>query len=162
VQTLRQVQPAPLTNAATKLIDCGNWAVSASWAVPTTAVSGIYFAKLIRDDTGGASHVFFIVRHDASPSHLLFKTSDSTWEAYNPYGGNNLYGLGDSSVRGYAVSYNRPFTDRGTNSELGVNDWVMYAEYPMVRWLEANGYDVSYFTDVDAARSGSLILNHKA
>ena len=36
-----------------------------------------------------------------------------------------------------------------------------YAEYPMVRWLEENGYDVSYFTDVDADRSGSLILNHK-
>ncbi len=34
-------------------------------------------------------------------------------------------------------------------------------EYPMVRWLEANGYDVTYFTGVDAARNGSLIQNHK-
>ena len=25
-------------------------------------------------------------------------------------------------------------------------DWVFNAEYPMVRWLERNGYDVSYFT----------------
>ena len=31
----------------------------------------------------------------------------------------------------------------------------------MVRWLEANGYDVSYFTDVDTARYGNLILNHQ-
>ena len=31
----------------------------------------------------------------------------------------------------------------------------------MVRWLEANGYDVSYFTDVDSDRYGSLIENHK-
>jgi hypothetical protein len=31
----------------------------------------------------------------------------------------------------------------------------------MIRWLEANGYDVTYTTGVDAARSGSLILNHK-
>jgi Domain of unknown function (DUF4082)/Bacterial Ig-like domain (group 2)/Putative Ig domain/Bacterial Ig domain len=31
----------------------------------------------------------------------------------------------------------------------------------MVRWLEANGYDVTYFTDVDTDRSGSLIRNHK-
>src|SRR5207248_4956262 len=45
-QTLRQVQPAPLTNTATGLVDAGNWAVSASWAVPTTAVSGLYFARL--------------------------------------------------------------------------------------------------------------------
>ena len=42
--------------------------------------------------------------------------------------------------RAYKVSYNRPFTTRGPTPE----DWVFNAEYPMVRWLEANGYDVSY------------------
>src|SRR4051812_23503303 len=31
----------------------------------------------------------------------------------------------------------------------------------MVRWLEANGYDVSYISGVDAAKSGNLLLNHK-
>ena len=31
----------------------------------------------------------------------------------------------------------------------------------MVEWLEQNGYDVSYSTDVDADRSGSLIENHQ-
>ena len=31
----------------------------------------------------------------------------------------------------------------------------------MVRWLERNGYDVSYFTGVDSARFGSEILDHK-
>ena len=36
-----------------------------SWAVPADAVSGIYFAKLVRTDgTAGASHVFFVVRDD--------------------------------------------------------------------------------------------------
>ena len=29
------------------------------------------------------------------------------------------------------------------------------AEYPMVRWLERNGYDVSYFTGVDTDRRGA-------
>ena len=47
--TLPQTQPTCLTDAATGLIDCGNWAVSASWAVPADAVSGIYFAKLMRE-----------------------------------------------------------------------------------------------------------------
>ena len=32
---------------------------------------------------------------------------------------------------------------------------------PAIRWLESNGYDVSYITSVDADRSGSLITNHK-
>src|SRR5438093_11490233 len=53
--TLPQTQPACLTQSATGLIDCGNWAVAASWAVPAAAVSGIYFAKAVRNDTGGAS-----------------------------------------------------------------------------------------------------------
>lgn len=32
----------------------------------------------------------------------------------------------------------------------------------MVRWLEANGYDVSYFSGVDSATRGQELLEHKA
>ena len=35
------------------------------------------------------------------------------------------------------------------------------AEYPMIRWLERNGYDVSYTTGVDTDRRGALIRNHR-
>src|SRR5215813_15292350 len=45
-------KPEETGPSATGLIDCGNWATSADWNVPSTAVSGIYFAKAIRDDTG--------------------------------------------------------------------------------------------------------------
>ena len=31
----------------------------------------------------------------------------------------------------------------------------------MVRFLEQNGYDVTYFTGIDADRRGADILNHK-
>lgn len=157
--TLPQNQPACLTDSTTGLTDCGNWGVSASWPVPTTAVSGIYFAKVTRIDTGGSSHIFFIVRDDDGRSDLLFQTSDTTWQAYNQYGGNSLYvgGPGTSPGRAYKVSYNRPFTTRGTSPE----DWVFNAEYPMVRWLEANGYDVSYSTGVDSDRRGAELLEHK-
>ena len=54
--------------------------------------------------------------------------------------------------RAYKVSYNRPFT-RATAT--AAEDWVFNAEYPMVRWLERNGYDVSYFTGVDTDRRGA-------
>ena len=158
--TLPQNQPACLTNASTGLIDCGNWAVSASWAVPATAVSGIYFARVNRLDTGGASHIVFVVRDDASHSDLLFQTSDTTWQAYNQYGGNSLYvgGPGTNPSRAYKVSYNRPNTVRGTSPE----DSVFNAEYPMVRWLEANGYNVGYAAGVDTDRGGAAILQqHK-
>ena len=35
------------------------------------------------------------------------------------------------------------------------------AEYPMIRWLEANGYDVTYFAGVDSDRRGLAIRSHK-
>ncbi len=159
--SLPQSQPACLTQAATGLIDCGNWSESASWGVPADAVSGIYFAKLVREDvSSGGSHVVFVVRDDNGNSNLLFQTSDTTWQAYNQYGGNSLYvgGPGTSPGRAYKVSYNRPLTVRGTSPE----DSPFNAEYPMVRWLERNGYDLSYSTGIDTDRRGAELLEHKA
>jgi len=154
-------QPNCLTSASTGLVDCGNWSVSASWVVPATAVSGIYIAKLT-SNAGGASHIPFVVREDPAAAHhsdMLFQTSDTTWHAYNQYGGNSLYvgGPGTSPGRAYKVSYNRPITTRGT----GAQDAVFNAEYPMVRFLESNGYDVSYTSGVDTDRNGSNLLLHK-
>src|SRR5215212_419100 len=155
--SLPQNQPGCQTATATGLIDCGNWGVSASWAVPADAVSGIYLAKLVREDaTAGSSHMVFVVRDDDGGSDLLFQTSDTTWQAYNQYGGNSLY-VGNPDGRAYKVSYNRPFTTRGTGAE----DWVFNAEYPMVRWMERNGYDVSYTTGADADGLPAELLEHK-
>jgi hypothetical protein len=158
---LPQTQPACLTDATTGLTDCGNWGVSASWAVPSTAVSGVYEALLKRTDTGGRNQIMFVVRNDASRSDLLFQTSDTTWQAYNAYGGNSLY-VGNPGPAS-KVSYNRPFTTRESlNATWDTSvDFFFYGEYPAVRFLEQNGYDVSYFTGVDADRSGGLIKNHK-
>ena len=162
--SLPQNQPNPITNSSTGLIDCGNWAESASWTVPTDATSGVYIAKLIRTDTLGASHIAFVVRDDSSTSDLIFQTSDTTWQAYNSWGGNSLY-VGSPAGRAYKVSYNRPFITRAGETSY---DWLFSAEYPMIRWLEANGYNVSYTTGVDTDRRGNLLtsrtggqLNHK-
>ena len=196
---LPQAQPACLTDEQTRLYDCGNWAVSASWRVPADAVSGIYIARLVREDSKPgswktdntptdtpkpepsphayganglgklanalkeprASHIYFIVRDDASKSDVLFQTADTTWQAYNRWGwGSSTYGSFDPSKparRAYKVSLNRPYETRAYRA---VNK-VFNAEYPMVRWLEANGYDVSYTTGLDGERRGDLIRNHK-
>jgi hypothetical protein len=148
-------QPACPEDTTTGLISCSNWAVSASWTVPSNAVSGIYFAHLV-SNAGGESHIVFVVRDDTGASDLLFQTSDTTWQAYNAYGGNSLY-QGNPAGRAYKVSYDRPFTTRDDADE----DWVFNAEYPMVRWLERNGYDVSYTTDVDSDRRGAEIFEHR-
>src|SRR5215217_5728776 len=160
--SLPQNQPDCLTEGATGLVDCGNWAVSASWAIPAGAVSGIYIARLVREDGGSAgraSHVVFVVRDDTGSSAVLFQTADTTWQAYNSYGGNSLY-TGAPVGRAYKVSYNRPFNTRGSGGGPR-ESYLFNAEYPMVRWLERNGYGVSYTTGVDSDRRGAEIREHK-
>ncbi|MBX5156363.1 DUF4082 domain-containing protein [Rhizobium sp. NZLR8] len=163
-----QTQPNPLRNATTGTVDAGNWAVSASWAVPDDAVSGVYIAKLVRQDgTSGENQIPFIVRDDASHSDIVFQTADETWQAYNGWGGANFYGgngpaTGQGAGRAYAVSYNRPIATRGgVGTYAGPQDYLFGAEYAGISWLEQNGYDVSYMSGVDADRYGSLLLNHK-
>ena len=68
-------------------------------------------ARSARTPAAAASHIVFVVRDDAGSSDLLFQTSDTTWQAYNSYGGNSLY-AGAPAGRAYKVSYNRPFTTR--------------------------------------------------
>ena len=203
---LPQAQPEGLRDPATRLYDCGNWAVSASWTAPRDAVSGIYFARLVRRDPEPeparwradhsptppalrpeavahgygslgrgrlrialreprASHIYFVVRDDASRSAILFQTADTTWQAYNRYGGHCTYGRLDPEhprqhggpPRAYKVSYNRPLETRHYRA---VNT-VFNSEYPFVRFLEENGYDTSYTTGVDSDRRGDLIANHR-
>jgi N,N-dimethylformamidase beta subunit-like protein/uncharacterized protein DUF4082/Big-like domain-containing protein len=155
--SLPQTQPSCITEAATELYDCGNWAVSAFWNVPSTMVSGVYIARLHRPDSGGSSHITFIVRDDSSHSDLVFQTSDTTWQAYNDYGGSSFY-HGGANGRTYKASYNRPFATRGGATN---HDFFFANEYPMVRFLEKNGYDVSYIAGVDTDRRGALLKNHK-
>ena len=201
---LPQAQPEGLRDPDTHLYDCGNWAVSASWDAPADATSGIYFARLVRQDPAPvrwradhsptppeeapepaphaygalghgklrnalreprASHIYFVVRDDAGRSEILFQTADTTWQAYNRYGGHCTYGRLDPEYsrqhggppRAYKVSYNRPIETRHYRA---VNT-VFNAEYPFVRFLEANGYDVSYTSGVDSERRGELIANHR-
>ncbi|MGL2962857.1 DUF4082 domain-containing protein [Flavobacterium sp. RSB2_4_14] len=145
-------QPTPLYDPITGKTDCSNWSVSSSWNTGTFT-SGLYLAKLTRTDTLGSSHIAFVVRNDNGGADMLFKTSDTTWQAYNGYGGNSLY-VDNNGVPNFdhatKVSYNRPFNTRGGGGGSGASeDWLFNAEYPMIRWLERNGYNVSYTTDVD-------------
>jgi len=159
--TPTQLAPQPVCSTAEQngftLLDCGNWSVSASWNVPANAASGVYIARPTRTGNGGASHIVFIVRDDASDSDLIFQTSDTTWQSYNPFGGYNAYGTEGAQVAP-RLSYNRPFATRAGELE----NWLFNAEYPMIRWLERNGYDVSYMAAVDTERNANLIANHEA
>ncbi len=202
---LPQAQPDCLVHPNVRMVDCGNWKVSASWRVPADAVSGVYAARLVREDDEPqswrsegnnarpavrpppiphaygaqgsgklrdelkekrASHIIFVVRDDARRTDVLFQTADPAWVASNRYGGSSLNGswaatlpnaAANPAQRGFKVSYNRPLTNR----DGSVTEQFFSAEYPAVRWLERNGYDVSYFAGVDSDRRGDKIKEHK-
>lgn len=48
---LPQTQPACYKEPDTNLVDCGAWEVSAKWHVPEDAISGLYIARPVREDT---------------------------------------------------------------------------------------------------------------
>ena len=178
-------QPDPITDAR-GVVDAGNWSVSANWQTPEDAVSGVYLAKLIREDNGATNQIPFILREDdlrpdGKKSDIVFQTSDTTWHAYNGWAGNNgqiggnFYGgfdqpddltddPGIAPDRAFAVSYNRPITTRdGGGAAAGAQDYLFGAEYAAIYWLEKNGYDVSYIAGVDTDRLGvDALLGHKA
>ncbi len=150
---LPQTQPPCLNDAATGLVDCGNWAESASWNTGS-ALSGVYVAVLRRPDTGGIGHVYFVVREDGHASQVLFQTNDTTWQAYNFFG-RSLYGGLYTTDRARAVSYNRPFVTLARTVQFFSD------QYPMIRFLERNGYDVTYVSGVDTARRPAELRLHQ-
>ena len=188
--TSATVQPDALVDASRGLVDAGNWSVTDGWDVPADAVSGVYIARLQRLDSNGnpidgaVNQIPFIVRNDGESHDIVLQTSDTTWQAYNAWGGNNgevganLYGDKNDSIdwdpipgagdfsqdRAYAVSYNRPFITRDGSGEFsGAHDYLFGADYAAIYWLEKQGYDVSYISGVDTDRLGADYLkNYKS
>lgn len=163
-----QVIPAP---GAAGLIEC-DWldphvlTVPNDPSDPTHWASGIYLVKLTGNQSGKQGYIIFVVRDDARPSDLLFQSSVTTFQAYNGWGGKSLYFANSPSGAARVVSFNRPYDASyggGGAGELFVANFNKSAwEYNMLRWLEREGYDVTYATDVDTHEQADLLRSHKA
>ena len=137
------------------------WSPSLSVNVDRSWPPGNYLFKLVAAN-GYSQYVPLTVRDDDSRAALLVVNAVTTWQAYNRWGGHSLYegvdraGATSASARADVVSFDRPYeNDSGAGDYLG-------NELPMVSLLEKEGYDVSYWTDVDLhSRSGQLV-NHRA
>lgn len=181
-------QPPPIEEHASGLIEC-NWQDPYILSVPnnpndsTDWASGVYLAKLTGSKTGKQSYIIFTIRDDARASDILFQSSVTTYQAYNNWGGKSLYRWNSKGKQAYKVSFNRPYaviSKKAAAYGSGAGEFITnlqpYSgafsagwEYNMVRWLEREGYDVTYATDVDThiypleTFSGpSLLFSHKA
>jgi YD repeat-containing protein len=144
----------------TGLVDCGNWQPTYTIPGNTLPASGVYLAKL-RASTGEESAVVFTVRDDSSHSRLLFVLPATTYEAYNGFGGKNLYygTQGGNTVAGTGravkVSFNRPLEQAGRRQ-----NWFFGPDQDLLEWLEKQGYEATYTDDVSVYQNPGQLLQH--
>jgi hypothetical protein len=161
-------QPAPIIDQATGLIEC-DWKDPYVLRIPNNIddpsqwASGFYLAKLTGSRSGKQSYIIFVVRDDGRPSDILFQSSVTTYQAYNNWGGMSLYRWNSKGKQASKVSFNRPYAaspNKAAAYGVGAGEFITNVqpkrrtsnsgwEYNMVRWLEKNGYDVTYSTNID-------------
>jgi PKD repeat protein len=165
-------QAAPTVQASTGLVEA-NWTSPYVLATSATWKSGIYLAKLT-SSAGKSSYVIFVVRDDASSSALLVQLSINTYQAYNNWGGKSLYGWNSGGTPAVKVSLNRPYAlgNQPLSAKgVGAGEFLTNVqpsptnpaawEYNFVRFIEREGYDVSYTTDYDVGTRPELLLRHR-
>ncbi len=154
------------------MIEC-NWEVSARLKIPEDWVSGVYLGKLSTFyDVEADAYFIFIVKDDRK-ADILVQCSDFTWQSYNRWPAKrSMYdsprSMWDSRKHdSYAAGFFRPYT-------VYLNPWpaefepltngsgeFLLTEFPLVYWLEKEGYDVSYVSQMDVFENSSELLRSK-
>lgn len=158
-------QPDPLPGPK-RLRDC-QWEPSVEFTIPRDWLSGVYLGKLTALRNGTQSYVIFIVRDDRK-ADFVFQCSDTTWQAYNRWPSQfSLYD--DGKEQWYwggrvQISFNRPY---GKYCQIfdaplstGSGEFLLW-EFPLAFWLEANGYDVTYISNLDTHRDPAGLIRAK-
>ena len=153
-------QPACPMNASLGMTEC-SWAPSYDLATQTSWTSGVYLAVL-KNANNFYNYMVFTVRDDSRVAALLYQQPVTTYQAYNGWGGKNLYdpfSTGANTIAGtpraVKVSFDRPYADDGAGTLL----WL--SELNFIRWAEKSGYDITYSTNLDTHLNATALLNHR-
>lgn len=148
-------QPVPMMTIE-RLREC-KWETATTLTIPKEWPSGVYLGKLTRQERfGNQSYVIFVVR-EHRPTEILFQVSDLSWQAYNKWPGNDsLYDDGAPSVwytgPNVRVSFDRPYAKYcqilDAPLSAGSGEFILW-EHPLAFWLEKEGYDVTYCSNLD-------------
>ena len=151
-------EPQPVPDVGkNRLREC-RWESSLSIQIPASWLSGVYLGKLTTVPESDQqpywqSYIVFVVT-DARPADVVFQCSDNTWQAYNRWPANDsLYTHPDGAQKpGVSVSFDRPYGMYCQIYEhplsVGSGEFLLW-EYPLCYWLEGQGYDVTYVSNVD-------------
>jgi hypothetical protein len=163
-----KAQPTP-KDGERNLQEC-NWEPLHEFVVPREWLSGVYLAKLTRAGDGFQSYAVFVVK-DTRQADFNFQVSDLTWQSYNRWPAwRSLYDYKDKlwiGSGGNAISFDRPYTfyynllpsklDPLTNGSGEFLQW----EFPLAFWMEQQGYDVTYTSNLDTHADGAGLLRTK-
>lgn len=160
-------QPVPMMTIE-RLREC-RWPTTTSLTIPKGWPSGVYLAKLTRDEWfGPQSYIVFVVK-ERRPSDLLFQVADMTWQAYNKWPArDSLYDDGTAAVwytgPNVRVSFDRPYGKYcqviDAPLSAGSGSFLLW-EHPLAFWLEQHGYDVTYCSNVDLELDPGLLKTSK-
>ncbi len=156
------VQPDPPVGER-RVRECA-WEPTVRLTIPKEWPSGVYLGKLTAEKEGWQSYVIFVVR-DRRRADFNFQCSTNTWQAYNRWPSQfSLYDDGKKvwywgpEVR---ISYDRPY---GKYCQIfdaplstGSGEFLLW-EFPLAYWMEKEGYDVTYTTNVDTHAESEGLL----
>jgi hypothetical protein len=151
-------QPKCQHDARTGLTEC-RWHPSLRFRMPGGLTSGVYIVKMATN-RGGERYCMFVLE-SARTTPLLAQLPTATYEAYNDWGGDSLYPGGRGRVgitgthQGVEVSYDRPYATVTGAGRFFAGDVAM------VRFLEREGYDVSYTTDPSVEVDPGQLRGHR-
>jgi len=148
-------QPPCPRDPTTSRVEC-SWATAFHVAVAADALSGVYVIKL--HDASNESYVPFVV-HDNRVADVVVNVNVTSWQAYNDWDGESLYADASGTMphgKAWEVSYDRPFAnDYGAGRLFDL-------EADSIRFLEGNGYDVTYTTAFDLGHDSSQVRAARA
>jgi len=166
-------QPTP-DDGELNLREC-KWQKSFDFTISEGWVSGVYLGKLTATTTGFQSYVIFIVKDDRK-ADFIFQCSDLTWQSYNRWpewrsgydwyyksGGHNPW----HTDVGAEVSFDRPYTFYMNHLPVGLlphingsGEFLLW-EFPLAFWMEEQGYDVTYVSNLDVHENKDELLRAK-
>ena len=149
-------QPTP-DDGPRAVIEC-RWSETFHIAIPDDWLSGVYLGKATARESGYQTYFIFIVRDD-HPADFLFQCSDLTWQAYNRWPAwRSLYDFEGEKWHtrvGNEVGFDRPYSAYYNGLPSGFNplscgsgEFLLW-EHPLCFWLEKEGYDVRYISNLD-------------